>query len=235
MKHKTGLHKKVSSIFGDVPQPDNPSVKNPSAGNNALDVDKTEGAALNLPNSVIEGHVAELPQQDHATITEPVHRTVAMSARILTEEQEYAASQKRKLLLVIGLCVALGLVLFVNFYKPGEKEIASSDKPSASVIPIKVSEIYWPEPEPWPKDIRDPMVYRADEAKLYVVESKIKGPVLRGIVNQKPPGRSSALIGTEILYEGEEIDGWTVKEVLKDTVRLENTEGEILELKMSPL
>ena len=41
-----------------------------------------------------------------------------------------------------------------------------------------------------------------------------------------------ALIGTEILYVGDQIDGWTLKEVQNEAVKLENAAGEKLELKM---
>ena len=75
------------------------------------------------------------------------------------------------------------------------------------------------------------MVYQEDEAKLYLVESKIEGPILRGIVHQ-PQGRSSALIGIDIYYEGDQVDEWTVKEISKNTVILEKSDGEKLELKM---
>ena len=76
------------------------------------------------------------------------------------------------------------------------------------------------------------MVFKEDAAKLYAFESKIEGPfVLRGIVH-KPGGRSMALLGKKILYEGDEIEGWTVKEVLQNIVRLEKADGEKMELRM---
>ena len=225
MKRKSGLHKKVSSIFGGASLPDNLSAKTQLADNDAAGAVKAGTAATDLPASGVE-------YQHHAPAAWPAHKTVAKVAPALTEDQEYEASQKRKLFLVIGLCVVLALVLFFSLYQPGKKTIANPDMPSDTAITTKASEIYWPEPEFWPVDTRDPMVFKEDAAKLYALESKIKGPfVLRGIVH-KPEGRSMALLGTEILYEGDEIDGWTIKEVLKDIVRLEKPDGEKLELKM---
>ena len=232
MKRKSGLHKKVSSIFAGTSLPDDPSAKTPLADNDAVGAAKVGTAAADLPASGVGGHTAKPQYQHHTPATGPAHKTVAKVAPVLTEDREYAASQKRKLFLVIGLCVVLALVFFFNFYQTGEKTAANPDMPSDTAIAMKVSEIYWPEPELWPADIRDPMVFKADAAKLYALESKIEGPfVLRGIVHQ-PQGSSSALIGTEILYEGDEIDGWTVKEVLRDIIRLEKPDGEKLELKM---
>lgn len=230
MKRKSGLHKKVSSIFDGASFPAAcPSAKTPLTDNDAAGAAKAGTAATDLPASGVGGHTTKSQYQHHVPAA---HKTVAKVAPALTEDQEYEALQKRKLFLVIGLCVTLALVLFFNFYQPGKKTIANPDMPSDTAITMKASEIYWPEPELWPADTRDPMVFKEDAAKLYALESKIKGPfVLRGIVH-KPGGRSMALLGTEILYEGDEIDGWTIKEVLKDIVRLEKPDGEKLELKM---
>lgn len=61
---------------------------------------------------------------------------------------------------------------------------------------------------------------------------KLGWKIIRGIIS-KPNGRSLALLGTKILYEGDEIDGWKVKEILKNSVILENAEGKKMELNMN--
>ena len=230
MKRKSsGLHKKVSSIFGGTSLPDDPSAKTTLDDNDSAGAVKAGTVVTDLRASDV-GANTDKPQ--YAPDAGPVRKTVAKVAPALTEDQEYEAAQKRKLFMVVGLCVVLAIVLFFNLRQPDKKTAANPDGPSVQIIPAKISEIYWPEPELWPSDIRDPMVFNKDAAKLHAIESNIQGPfVLRGIVH-KPQGGSSALIGTEILYEGDEIDGWTVKEVLKDTVRLEKPDGEKLELKM---
>ena len=209
MKHKSGLHKKVSSIFGGTSFLDEASAKTPLADNDAASA-------------------AKPPHQYYA----PAAKTFAKAASFLTENHEYESSQRRKLFLVIGLSVVFVLVLFFNFVQFGKKTDTSLDGPSAQVMPVKVSEIYWPEPEIWSADIRDPMVFKEDAARLYALESKIKGPfVLRGIVH-KPESGSTVLIGTEILSEGDEIDGWTIGEISPESVKLKKPDGEEMELKM---
>jgi hypothetical protein len=219
MKHKSGLHKKVSSIFGGISLPDNSS---PSpADKNAAGVNSAETSAANSPVSGIDRHFAGgYGKQSHqASAPEPKIQTVAKVDGRLTEDQEYAASQRRKLFLVIGLCGVFALVLFF-FYRPGLKKVPTGPKTSSqSGIVAKDAEI-WPEPEPWSANIRDPMVLGASPVS-------IGGLALKGIV-YPPQGRPSVLIGTEICYEGDIVKGtnWTVMKIFLDSVTLQNPDGE---------
>ena len=54
---------------------------------------------------------------------------------------------------------------------------------------------------------------------------------LRGVV-YKPNGRSMALIGADVFHVGDKNDGWTVIDIQREVVKLENAEGETMELKM---
>jgi hypothetical protein len=221
MKRKSGLHKKVSSIFGDIPLPANP--KPPVAGE--------QGAGSGL------GGLDKPLRQYQQPAEEPAVRVQKKSSAPLTEEQEYAAEQRKKLFMVIGLAIVLGVVLFVQFYKPNktakpDKSVVAGETSLEVAAGFNISKIDWVSPDPWVDNVRDPMVFKENKARLFEVESKVKGPLsLRGIVH-KTDGKSMALIGIDILYIGEEIDGWTLKEVQHESVKLENAEGEKLELKM---
>ena len=235
MKRKAGLHKKVSSIFGDVLLPDNPSA--PPADNAAREVDNTRTSFAKSSFSDTQGNsVDEYRKQLHQTSvleSSVVQSAAKIDSGLTEEEKEYAASQRRKLYVVIGLCGLFALVLYFNFYKPGSKKVdPGNDISSKSAIVAGETEINWPQPPLWPDDIRDPMVFREDKARLYAVESKIEGPfALRGIIYQ-PQGGSQALIGIDIFYEGDEIQDWTVIEISAGSVKLRKQDGEELELKM---
>ncbi len=207
MKRKSGLHKKVSSIFGETFSPDDSFVKTPHLSNDVADVDDAGTSSGNFSVSNVDKQSAKL--KPHPATGLP-RKTVTKTTIALTEDQEYEADQKKKLFLVVGLGVTFALVLFFGYYRPSKKAVAKPNVASAKIMGTKVSEIYWPKPKVWPEDIRDPMVFKENAAKLYALESKIKGPfILRGIVH-KPEGRSMALLGTEIYYEGDEVDGWTI-------------------------
>ena len=234
MKRKSGLHKKVSSIFGGASLPaDGLSADTPFVQNDVAVPDQTDTPAVDSPTPGIGDPPAKPQYQHHTPASETTHRTVAKVApAVLTEDEEYEAAQKRKLIMVIGLAVVFALVLFFNLYEPGEKTVTTGEELSVQAASTGVSEINWPEPEIWPTDIRDPMVFKADASRLHEIEIGMEGPfVLRGIIHNEN-GRSMVLLGEEILSEGDEIDGWTVKEVLKNVVRLEKADGEKLELKM---
>ena len=234
MKRKYGLHKRVSSIFGGVSPPDNLSVKHPAANNAAVDAGKAGTLSSDFPASDTGGDAAKSPYEHQPSASGSGSKATAKVSLALAEEQEYAASQRRKLYIVIGLFGLLALVLYFNFYEPGSNKKIDADAKTSSQSGIvsKDVEIYWSRPELWSADIRDPMVFREDKARLYAVESKIEGPfALRGIVHQ-PQGKSQVLIGIEILYEGDEIEGWIVREISAGSVRLQKPDGEELELKM---
>jgi hypothetical protein len=220
MKYKSGLHKKVSSIFGGISLPES-SPQSP-ADKNIADANIAETSAANPPVSGIDSRFADgYGKQPHqASVLDTATRTIAKIDDNLTEDQEYAASQRRKLFLVIGLCVVFALVLFF-FYRPKPNRVPAGQKTSSkSVIAAKNAKIYWPEPEPWPADIRDPMVLGSSPVS-------VGGLALKGIV-YLPQGRSSVLIGTEIYYEGDAVKdtNWTVMKIFIDSVELQNPEGE---------
>ncbi len=220
MKHKSGLHKRVSSIFGGVSLPDNSSP--PLADKNTAGVNIAETSAANAPVSGIDSHfVGGYGKQPHQTSAPEPIQTVAKVDDRLTEDQEYAASHRRKLFLVIGLCGVFALVLFF-FYRPGPKKVFTGPKTSSqSGIVAKDAEIYWPEPEPWPvKGDKDPMV-------LGPPPDSAGELALKGIV-YPPQGRPSVLIGTEIYHEGDAVKGtrWTIMKIFLDSVKLQNPDGE---------
>ena len=227
MKRKSGLHKRVSSIFGGVSPSDSPSVKTPIANN---EVGKAGALSSDISVSETGGHAAKPAYQQHQPPTSELGlKAVVKISPAFTEDQEYAASQRRKLYISVGLFVVLMLVLYFNFYKPGANKKVNADvkTPPQPGIIAKDVEIRWPKPELWTDDIRDPMIRGSKQAHWDQPGSL----VLRGIVHQ-PQGRSQALIGIEILYEGDEIEGWTVKEISADLVKLQNSDGEKLELRM---
>ncbi len=215
MKRKSGLHKKVSSIFGGTSLPNGLSVG--LADDDAASAAESAATATDLPESILAGPAAG-----------PTHKTIARVTPSLTKDQLYEAPQKRKLFMAIGFGVVFVVVIFFNFRQPGKKTAVNQDELSAKVMPVKVSKIYWPKPEIWPADIMDPMVFKKDTTNLSALESKVK---LRGIVN-KPEGRSMALLGTDIFFKGDEIDGWTIMEISLNSVKLKKPDGEEMELKM---
>ena len=240
MKHKSGLHKKVSSIFGDIPVPENPPLRDHGIGSGssvATDNGPVPGPHDDAQNisglrgPVAEGHSRQALHKD-VTPFRQVVQAPFRSADIFDEEEEFRASQKKKLMMVVVLAVVFASVMYFLYFKPAAVNKAIEQQAGSTAVALsQVSEITWSQPDVWPDDIRDPMVYNKGEKDIHVIESKMEGPVLRGVVH-KPNGRSSVLLGKEILYEGEQYEEWTVKEISKDSVTLEKTDGEKLELKM---
>ena len=225
MKYKSGLHKKVSSIFGGVSLPDNspPSPANRNAaGANIAEISAANSPVLGIDNH-FDGGYGEQPHQ--ASALEPI-QTVAKADGRLIEDQEHAASQRRKLFMVIGLSGVFAVVLFFNFHGSGPKKVDTGTKTSfLSGMAARDAKICWQEPEPWPANTRDMMVLGSSSGSD-------GGLALKGIVYPSQ-GRASVLMGTEIYYEGDVVSGtnWKVIKISSESVKLKNPEGEEKEIK----
>jgi hypothetical protein len=226
MMRKSGLHKKVSSIFGDVPVVGNPPVRREGSGAEPKGEEGHNAPAIRVVgpdrNRKLEGDIRPFAQ-------------VSKSSRPVDAfEEEYRIAQKRKLILVIALAVVFGLVMYFVYVKPAmtNKATVPEERQEEQAVAAKMaSEIVWPAVEPWPKDVRDPMLYTQSDEVLNVDKANAGELLLKGVV-YKPGGKSSVLIGKEILYVGEEVQGWKIVEVSRDSVKLENGDGEKMELRM---
>ena len=95
---------------------------------NAAKVDKAEASSPNFSASVIgDGHAVKTPYRHQMPEAGLGSKVDAKTSRALTEDEEYAASQRRKLFVAIGLCGIFGLVLYLNFFKSGPNKKIDAD------------------------------------------------------------------------------------------------------------
>lgn len=128
--------------------------------------------------------------------------------------------QTTMVILVIALSVLLFFLLFKPFSKsshnitgPGASQPAGSQLVSqASAANIKIN---WQIPDVYPTNIRDPMILGSQQ-QFY---SETWKPNLVGLVYNEE--QKYAIIGTELLQEGEEINGVKVLKINKDSVEFE--------------
>jgi hypothetical protein len=127
-----------------------------------------------------------------------------------------ASSAKQKVMVVVMpvLFVALIFVFVRGFSTPSGKTGDTKDA-SANAFAGSVPKIEWQIPEPYPTTLRDPMRF----GPVSTNEVDDSGLVVRGIVFSED--EPSAVIGTQILYEGDEVLGATIVKVNIDSVEFE--------------
>lgn len=232
-KRKAGLHKKVSSIFDDVPVP------------KEADTETSEPA--DAGRVVMEGRKPPQPQDFVAPKPQPAPTKPAptpAAARKIKRKPSARTGRlphKRRKVVLFLIPVLFIVLIFVLArgagvlkFILGEKESAkaSSQEPADQTLDAENShvEINWQIPPPYRSALRDLMrpawtnadytAHETDAERTDVEQSLIEeGIVIQTIVFGEE-GRS-VLINGRILYEGDTILGATVIKISKDKVEFE--------------
>jgi hypothetical protein len=250
-EHKAGLHKKISVIFDGVPIPrdDKPSKTSSETVPERTDEASTKLAdALTMPaprhqQPVKPSSKDTLPKQPDSggfrqPETVPRKQSGAENApknsgqkfrrRIwgqvkgmlfASKRGVNTARQKIIMILIPVLCVIFVLVFINAFSGPSRK---TTKQPDVAKAPGKTansnsrSKINWEIPQPYPADIRDPMQLGPTAASA---GTEVNQLVVRGIVYSKD--NPSAVIGTQIVHQGDKVSGVTVLEINEDSVEFE--------------
>jgi len=120
-----------------------------------------------------------------------------------------------KMVVLMGiLSVVLVAVLFFAFSgSPAPKTAAANGTQPASAPTASGQQTAWTQPEPWPEEIRDPM----SKEKAALQTQSGGGPFhVKGIVFSQT--RPSAIIGDQIVFIGDTINGATIIAIQKETV-----------------
>ncbi len=128
--------------------------------------------------------------------------------------------QKAAAMLVPVLSVVL-IIAFVRILGPkGSRVHPAESKPTGAVTPQSEVKIDWQSPEPYPKALRDPMKFAAAEPVQSGTEvQNVQQVFVTGVIwsDDNP----LAIIGSEVVGEGQVVSGVTVVNINKDSVELE--------------
>ncbi|MHC5059508.1 MAG: hypothetical protein ACYTFK_00260 [Planctomycetota bacterium] len=244
-KRKSGLHRKVSSIFDGVSVPKSGAKGPDQASGSGIEVPKKDEYSQRQSDFVPKDIPAS-PRPPRPVTGKP-GRPVGRSG--LGGSNDFnslgpiqAVSEKRRktmMVLMVALFIVLVLVLTSKFSKNlSKKKAEDSLKPAAATAVAATSfpdaQVDWEVPQEYPKAIRDPMetTWSKDpvtgdwiEESVVVVENGQEhtlldvGIALRSILWAES-GRS-IVVGNEILSEGDTILGVTIKKINKDSVEFE--------------
>lgn len=233
-KEKAGLHKKVSSIFDGTAAPGKQPAEPASPGEAApIKLDRPERLDredTSAPKSVPR------PAKPVPRPAKPARAKTAAAPGPKVKAEPSGGLRDVRQKKMIFLIAVLFIVFTVMLYRtlksslPGSgsedvlKQVAAAETAMPGDSDIQIN---WQIPAPYPTTLRDPMRLSSAAALAEglaagggVEEIAIdKGIVVRAIYYSEQ-GRS-AVIGDEIVYEGQKVLGATVIKITKDSVEFE--------------
>jgi hypothetical protein len=237
-EHKAGLHKKISVIFDGVPIPrDNkPSGTSFDTVPEGADIVYTKPEDVSAAPAVPEqsegsgSEQAEAVSQEQAEVESvPKDSKQKFRHRIRGQIQGRlfapkpgvnTARQKLMLILVPVLCVIFVLVIINVFRSPPRKTAKRPDAVKASVKTANSGgKINWEIPQPYPENMRDPMQFVQTTSSAGTAGTEGNKLAVKGIVYSTD--NPSAVIGTQIVHQGDEVSGVTILKINEDSVEFE--------------
>ena len=248
-KKDTGLHKEISSIFKGVPIPNSDGVRQ-SSGAPAADhigcpapkppapeaqnlqntqAPKPYQPSQPLPEIAVTQEPKtdiEKPASDRRTAVKVVSRTFLQQIkdRLFAPRRGVGATrQKAMVVLMPVLFIVLVLVLIKVFSAPSPTIAEPGEGNPADTVDASVYEIGWEIPAPYPTTYRDPMqpgsTVTAQTDTERIETGRIGRITVKSIVYSED--NPSAVIGSRIVHEGEEVLGATVVKINRDSVEFE--------------
>jgi len=241
-EHNEGLQKRVSSIFSGVPIPKSSGVlqtpQQPDSENISNEVAKppyTHPAVQDSPFNAVSArrNQAEMTSEPKPLLNiQPSSYDInknqiqirlqniweTVKDRLLAPKPGVSTSRQITTVVMIPVLFVIMIVVFTKlFYKPSTKktEPAVASQPS-SVAVASDKKTDWQIPEPYPTGLRDPMHFGSSAT----ADTDTSGPiVLKGIAYSED--NPFAIIGSEILREGDKIFDATIIKINRDSVEFE--------------
>jgi hypothetical protein len=128
--------------------------------------------------------------------------------------------KQKKMAAMIPVLLIVLVVVFAKVLKGPKGTAVVPTIQTQTTAAAAVTEVDWQLPKPYPTNLRDPMVF-ATVATVYGNPDQAEGGQmpLKGILYSED--NPAAVIGTEVVYEGQEISGVRVVKINPDSVEFE--------------
>ncbi len=236
-KFKAGLHKKISAIFDGVTmqqnggdsQPAHTSI--PAFGREQNDEVRAKPVVLPSASPSVPKHQqssqptnAPLPKRSKPVdIVKPSGQIPLqqiwqrISGKLFAAKPGVDANRQKIMVVLIPVLfiifiIVLTRVLSGHVPKAAVAQNGSAAK-AATALPDKVD---WQIPKPYPANLRNPM---QKGSSLSATGAQGGELAVRGILYSQD--KPSAVIGSQIVHEGEKVSGATVQKINKDSVEFE--------------
>jgi hypothetical protein len=219
-KRKSGLHKEISSIFEGVPVPGMP--KRPS---DAAVPEQAEQGPASMSASERDTQQT-IPTVKPGPVKQPVSRAAAgkttgksiwqkIKDKLFQSDSEVSSSRQRVMLILIPILVIALIYVIMPLFK--RSKISKPIETGLAGVDDK-GEIAWQAPEQYPTTLRDPMQASVQTAFGGETETIVSGGglIVKGIVHSRE--NPAAVVGTQIVHEGDIISGASVVKISQDSV-----------------
>jgi hypothetical protein len=240
-EHNEGLQKRVSSIFSGVPIPKSSGAlqipQQPASENTGNEPAKPAHTHPESHNSPCAAVPARQNQTDMPSELKPLPNIQpsnydinknqiqirlqniweTIKDRLLAPKPGVSTSRQIATVVMIPVLFVIMIVVFTKlFYKPSTKKTEPAASQPTSVAVAFDNKTDWQIPEPYPTGLRDPMQFGSSGA----ADTETSGPiVLKGIAYSEDS--PFAIIGSQIVKEGDKIFDATIIKINQDSVEFE--------------
>jgi hypothetical protein len=246
-KFKAGLHKKISSIFDGVPMQQNDGDSQPAHTSIPAFVreqndlprraDGTAGEVcakpvISSPASPSVPKHQQSSQPANAPLPKrPMPDSIVKPSKQIPLQQIWqrisgklfaakpgvdANRQKVMVVLIPVLFIGLIIVLIRVLSGPAPKAAVAQSVSVADAVSASADKVDWQIPKPYPANLRDPMQRGSG---LSVTGAQDGELAVKGILYSQD--KPSAVVGSQIVHQGEKVSGVTVQKINKDSVEFE--------------
>ncbi|MHC4389496.1 MAG: hypothetical protein ACYSX1_12945 [Planctomycetota bacterium] len=250
-KRKRGLHKEITSIFDGVPMPKAPQGQDPAAAPPHQSPQPAGAGAdkaappPRAPRPPAKAAKAPLPPRPKQQAVKSTPKVIATEqplpeAQIVGSAEQPGWQQmletvkdklsglkssadggkQMKMAAMIPVLLIVLVIVFAKVLKGPKGTTVVPTEQTQTTAAAAVTEVDWQIPKPYPTNLRDPMRFGAVPI-VYGNTGQAEGGhmPLKGILySQDNP---AAVIGTEIVYEGQVISGVRVAKINPDSVEFE--------------
>ena len=235
-QRRVGLQKKVSSIFTGVPIPkDNgaqqssgtPAPERPNYAPPSHLTGTTEKPSPFLLSQESRGaqpppKATPAKQPKAVTTTKaakqiPWQQTLEkIKARLFTPKPGVSSTRQKTMVILVPVLFLTMIFVFTRVLSgPSPKRTRAQSFGPSNAVAASNDEIDWQIPEPYPTTLRDPMQF----GSVTTTQDGTGKLIVKGIVYSE--SNPSAVIGNQIVHEGEKVLGATVVKINKDGVEFE--------------
>lgn len=235
-KHRTGLHKEIASIFDGVPVPKGNDTQqssydsapkrpayappelphqNYSTAVNTSDPNPQKPAP-SPPESIVSEQLKDDITIENYQQSRWQQIFEQVKARFFEKKPGVNLNKQKVMVILIPL---LSVVLIFMLSRSLTNPVRGAKKPqpagSEAVAAAAKEKIDWQIPDPYPNTLRDPMQF----SSIGTTQDQTDTPTVKGIIYSDYS--SSAVIGDQIVREGDQILGATIVKINKDSVEFE--------------
>lgn len=241
-KHRTGLQKQISAIFDGVPLPKNDDTQQPSSApvpdhpdcpsdeplapsHFTTTVPQPEDPAPLQPKpeepSGLEPKAAPPERTKPAAVAKAKgpsqwqQSLQRIKGKLFASKPGVKTARNKTMVILVPVLVVVFIFVLVQVFGTGTRKAGRTNKLSQTKgVVASGDKINWQIPAEWPKTLRDPMQFGSTASQA--VASNL---IVRGIVASEDD--PAALVGSQIVREGDELLGATVLTINKDSVEFE--------------